>query len=412
MDFLETTSNALKIITRSKARSFLTMLGIVIGVMAVIIVMSVGAGAQSLILNQVKGLGSNLVVVLPGASEEDGPPASALGIVVTTLTYDDGQAILRDACPCIEHLTTYVTGNDIITAGEYTTRGNYVGTNAAYIQVEDTEVSEGHFFSDDEEKSYATVAVLGFGMKKDLFGDEDAIGKRIRIGKVNFTIIGVMKERGVSGFQNQDNQLFIPISTAQRLLLGINHVNYIRMKINSAENVTRALEDVREVLRDRHDIKPDETDDFSVRSMAQGLDVLTNITNALKFFLVAIASIALVVGGFGIMNIMLAVVQERTREIGLRKAVGATSRQITVQFLIESMVITFVGGTIGIALGVVISVVVATVAQSMGYAWDLVITPSSIVLGWGVSVGIGLLFGILPARRASKLNAIEALRYE
>lgn len=412
MNFFESTTNAWKIINRSKARSFLTMLGIMIGVMSVIIVMSVGAGAQSLIINQVKGLGSNLVAVLPGASEDDGPPASALGIVVTTLTYEDGQAILRDACPCIEDLSVYVTGNEVITRGEYTTRGNYTGTSAAYIRVEDTEVEEGRFFSDEEEQGYADVAVLGSGMKDELFPSEDAIGKRIRIGKVNFTVIGVMKKRGVSGFQNQDNQLFIPVSTAQKLLLGINHVNFMRMKVDGSENVSAAMEDVRAVLRDRHDIKPDETSDFSVRSMAQGLDAITNITNALKFFLVAIASIALVVGGFGIMNIMLATVQERTREIGLRKAVGATSRQITFQFLIESVVITFIGGTIGIILGAFISILVGTIAQRMGYSWDLVITFSSIALGWGVSVGIGLLFGILPARRASKLDAIEALRYE
>ncbi|HRH23503.1 MAG TPA: ABC transporter permease [Candidatus Magasanikbacteria bacterium] len=412
MDFLESTTNALKIIARSKARSFLTMLGIVIGVMAVIIVMSVGAGAQSLIINQVKGLGSNLVVVLPGASEQDGPPASALGIVVTTLTNEDGEAILKEACTCIEDLTVYVTGNDIITAEDYTTRGNYTGTSAAYIRVEDTEVAVGRFFSSDEEKNFAHVVVLGSGMKDELFGNVDAIGKRIRIGKVSFTVIGVMKQRGVSGFQNQDDQVFIPASAAQKLLLGINHVNFVRMKIDTAEHVDGAMEAVRQLLRDRHDIKPDEDADFSVRSMAEGLSAITNITNALKFFLVAIASIALVVGGFGIMNIMLATVQERTREIGLRKAVGATSRQITLQFLIESVVITFVGGTIGLILGVLISVVVATVAQKLGYSWDLVITAGSIVLGWGVSVGIGLMFGILPARRASRLNAIDALRYE
>ncbi len=412
MDFLESTTNAWKIITRSKARSFLTMLGIVIGVMAVIIVMSVGAGAQSLILNQVKGLGSNLVVVLPGASENDGPPASALGIVVTTLTSEDGEVIMRDACPCIEDLAVYVTGNDIITSEAYTTRGNYTGTSASYIRVEDTQVETGRFFSEDEEKNFAHVVVLGSGIKNELFENSDAIGERIRIGKVSFTVIGVMKQRGVSGFQNQDDQLFIPASAAQKLLLGVNHVNYIRMKVDSPENVDGAMEEVRALLRDRHDIKPDEDADFSVRSTAEGLSALTNITNALKFFLVAIASIALVVGGFGIMNIMLATVQERTREIGLRKAVGATSRQITFQFLIESVVITFVGGTIGLVLGILISIIVAQVAQKLGYSWDLVITVGSIVLGWGVSVGIGLMFGILPARRASKLNAIEALRYE
>jgi len=169
---------------------------------------------------------------------------------------------------------------------------------------------------------------------------------------------------------------------------------------------------MRSILRDRHDLDSDEKDDFVVRSMAQGLEALSTVTNALKFFLVAISAIALVVGGFGIMNIMLATVQERTREIGLRKAVGAKSRDITLQFLVESVVITFVGGVLGILFGVLISVLVAYVAQKMGYKWDLVITVSSILLGCGVSIGIGLVFGIIPARRASKLNAIEALRYE
>lgn len=412
MNVIESTANAWKIITRSKARSFLTMLGIVIGVMAVIIVMSVGAGAQSLIINQVKGLGSNLIGVLPGNSDDNGPPASALGIVVTTLTHDDGQALLRDGCACIETLAVYVTGNDTIVTDVQTIRGNYTGTSASYINVEDTDVVVGRFFSSDEERGSARVVVLGHGMKKELFDDEDALGKKVRIGKINFTVIGVMKQRGVSGFQNQDDQMFIPISTAQKLLLGIDHVNFMRIKVDIADNVNTAMDSIREVLRDRHGIGIGEDDDFSVRSMEQGLSAITNITDALKFFLVAIAGIALVVGGFGIMNIMLATVQERTREIGLRKAVGATSSEITFQFLIESVVITFLGGAIGIILGVVISVLVAFIAQRLGYAWDLVITVGSIMLGCGVSIGIGLLFGIVPARRASKLNAIEALRYE
>jgi len=412
MNIAESINNSWKLIVRSKARSFLTMLGIVIGVMAVIIVLSVGAGAQSLIINQVKSLGSNLVGVLPGNSEEDGPPASAMGIIVTTLKYSDGEAIAKNGCKCIEELAMYVTGNDSISAGNNNISGTYTGTTANYTKVEEAEVEFGHFFSEEEEKGAGRVAVLGSEMKDKLFDEEDVLGKRIRIGKINFTVIGVMKERGVSGFQNQDDQLFIPISAAQKLLLGIDYVNFLRVKIDTAENVEASIVSIKEILRDRHNIASDEADDFSVRSTAQGLDALTSITDALKFFLVAIASLALVVGGFGIMNIMLATVQERTQEIGLRKAVGAKSNQITFQFLIESVVITFLGGAIGIILGVLISVVVAQVAQGMGYSWDLVITPASIILGCSVSVGIGLIFGIIPARRASKLNAIEALRYE
>ncbi|PLX28669.1 multidrug ABC transporter substrate-binding protein [Candidatus Parcubacteria bacterium] len=412
MNFVESITGSWKIITRSKVRSFLTMLGIVIGVMAVIIVMSVGAGAQSLILNQIKSVGSNTVGVMPGAAEEDGPPASVMGIVITTLTYEDGKEIEKKGCDCIEALTMYVSGNETITLEDTTVNTTFTGTTASYLDVEDTSVEEGRFFSEDEEKGVARVVVLGDEVKEKLFGDQDVIGRKIRMKKVNFTIIGIMKKRGISGFQNQDDQVFIPISTAQKLLLGIDHVSMVRAKVDMAENVDKAMESMRIILRDRHDIDSDEKDDFVVRSMAQGLEALGTVTNALKFFLVAISAIALVVGGFGIMNIMLATVQERTREIGLRKAVGAKSRDITLQFLVESVVITFVGGVLGIIFGVLISVLVAYVAQKMGYKWDLVVTLSSILLGCGVSIGIGLVFGIIPARRASKLNAIEALRYE
>ena len=412
MDFHESIISSWQTITRSKMRSFLTMLGIIIGVMAVIIVMSVGAGAQSLILNQIKSVGSNIVGVMPGAAEEDGPPASVMGIVVTTLKYEDGEDILKKGCDCIEALTMYVSGNETINVEDITANTTFTGTTASYLDVEDTSVVEGRFFSEDEEKGVARVVVLGDEVKEKLFGDQEVVGKRIRIKKINFTVIGVMKKRGVSGFQNQDDQVFVPISTVQKLLLGIDHVSMVRAKVDVAENMDKAVDSIKSVLRDSHNLDSDEENDFVVRSMAQGLDAISSITDALKYFLVAISGIALVVGGFGIMNIMLATVQERTREIGLRKAVGAKSRNITMQFLVESVVITFLGGLIGIILGILISVLVAKIAQAMGYKWDLVITFSSILLGCTVSVGIGLLFGIIPARRASKLNAIEALRYE
>lgn len=412
MNIIENIHSVWHLLGRNKIRSFLTMLGIIIGVMAVIIVMSVGAGAQSLILNQVKSLGSNLVGVLPGASEDDGPPASALGIVITTLKYEDGEEIIKRGCDCIEALNMYVSGNAALNIDDAVVNTTFTGVTADYLDVEDAGVGSGRFFSEDEEKGLARVVVLGEEVKTKLFGDTEAIGRKVRIKKINFTIIGVMEKRGVSGFQNQDDQVFVPLSTAQKLLLGIDHISFIRAKVDSSENVDKAVESIKEILRDRHDIKPGETDDFSVRSMAQGLEAITSITNALKFFLAAIAGIALVVGGFGIMNIMLAAVQERTREIGLRKAVGAKKRHIILQFLVEAVAITFLGGIIGIILGVLISVLVAKVAQALGYNWDLVISVPSILLGCGVSVGIGLIFGIIPARRASKLDAIEALRYE
>ena len=412
MNLLEEVHSAWHIISRNKVRSFLTMLGVTIGIASVIIVISVGAGAQSLIVNQVKSLGSNLIGVLPGKAEEKGPPASVYGVLITSLKDADGQAVMKSGFPHLLNYTSYIKGTDTVVWRDEKTDTTFVGVNAGLPEVEDAPLATGRFFTDEEDRSLAHVAVLASQTAQDLFGDENPIGENIKIKKTNFNIIGVMKARGNSGFQNQDNQIFVPLQTAQKLLLGVNYVSFMRMKVDNASNVDESMEYVREILRDRHNITNPDNDDFDVRSMAQGLDVLSTITNALRLFLVAIAAISLVVGGIGIMNIMLAAVQERTREIGLRKAVGAKSRNIISQFLIETCLITLVAGIIGIVLGVGVSVLVAVVAQNMGYQWDLVVSIPSILMGCVVAVGIGLVFGILPAKKASQLDPIEALRYE
>lgn len=411
MAFIENIKTSWQIIGRNKIRSFLTMLGIIIGVMSVIIILSVGGGAQSLILNQIKGMGSNLVGILPGKSSDDGPPASAMGILITSLTYDNVKDLVKNDSHVVAG-TGYVKGTDTITWGFNKTDTSFVGVGADYPSVEDVKIDSGRFFTENDEKSNATVAILGTEVVKNLFNETNPIGQKIKIKKTNFTIIGVVEKRGTSGFQNQDDQIFVPITTAQKLLLGINYISFARLKIDDASNVDSSMAQMVVKLRELHDVDKPENDDFSVRSMAQGLEVFTNITNALKIFLTAVASIALVVGGIGIMNIMLAAVQERTREIGLRKAVGARKRQILLQFLTETVFITLLGGIIGIILGVIISMIIAKVAQSMGYDWDLVISIFSIILGATVSIIVGLIFGIIPARRASNLNPIEALRYE
>lgn len=410
--FFENIKTAWDILWRNKVRSFLTMLGIIIGVMSMIVILAVGAGAQSLIVNQVKSLGSNLVAVLPGKSESTGPPAAAFGVVITSLTYDDGKALVNGDFPDLVAMAAYVQSADTITWQENQADTSILGTSFTYLNVEEAKVAQGRFFDEDDEKSYARVVVLGSGTAKDLFGDSSPLGQQIKIKKTNFTIIGVMQSRGTSGFQNQDKQIFVPVTTAQKLLVGINYVNFLRLKVDKPEAVNPSLEYIATKLRERHNITNPDYDDFSVRSTAQGLDALTNITNALRFFLAAIAMISLLVGGIGIMNIMLAAVQERTKEIGLRKALGAKNKQITRQFLVETIFITLVGGIIGIILGSLIAIAVAAIARGMGYSWDLVISPFSIFLGCAVSVSIGLIFGISPARRASRLNPIEALRYE
>lgn len=412
MYLVENIKTAWQIIGRNKIRSFLTMLGIVIGVMSVIIIISVGAGAQSLILNQIKGMGSNLVGILPGKSDEKGPPASVMGILITSLKYADVQTLVKDD-PHIVAGAAYVKGTDTVTWGYNKIDTNFVGTNAGYVEVEEIKIAQGHFFTETDEKSNNRVAVLGSEVAEELFnGGVDPVGQLVKIKKTSFTIIGVLAKRGVSGFENQDNQIFVPITTAQKLLLGINHVSFARLKIDQANNVDKSMDYIKDKLRALHNIDKPQNDDFSVRSMAQGLEVFTKVTNALRLFLVSVASIALVVGGIGIMNIMLAAVQERTREIGLRKAVGAKSSRILGQFLVETVTITFLGGLLGIILGALTSLIVAKVAKSMGYDWDLVISVGSIMLACVVSVGVGLVFGLIPARRASRLDPITALRYE
>lgn len=404
--------DAWQIIWRNLLRSVLTMMGIIIGVMSLIIIMSVGAGAQSLILNQIKGLGSNLVGILPGKSEKNGPPAMAFGIVVTTLTTGDIESINQANNPHILAVTPYVRGADVAEANGVTHDTTFVGVNAEYPDVETVTVAHGRFFSDEEEKTGSRVAVLGSGVADALFADIDPIGRIIRMKRTNFVVLGVLGERGTSGFQDQDNQVFVPVSVAQKLLLGINYVSFVRAKIDDAEYVDSSIEHIESILRQEHGITNPEDDDFSVRSTNQGLAALTGVTNVLRFFLAAIAALSLVVGGIGIMNIMLAVVEERTKEIGLRKALGATNRHILVQFLTETVVLTCIGGTIGVLLGIGISFLVAAGAEHAGYQWDFVVTPSSVVLSLVVSLGIGLVFGIRPAEQASRLNPIESLRYE
>jgi len=412
MNIIESIKNSLQMMARNKMRSFLTMLGIIIGITAVMIVLSVGESVQGLILNEVKSIGSNLVGVLPGHAEEDGPPSSAFGIVITTLKYEDGEAILRENDPRIESLAMYVTGSDIITIDDKKVSSTFYGTTASYLDVQNSSVVEGRFFTKEEEATNAKVVVLGNQIAKDLFGEQDPLGQKVKIKKANFNVIGVLKAKGGSLVQNEDSNLFVPISTAQNILLGINHIGFMRIKVDKTENIDGVIEEVKVVLRDRHNIDSAKEDDFNVRSTAQALESISSITDALRFFLAAVAAISLIVGGFGIMNIMLATVQERTKEIGLRKAIGAKNSDITMQFLIEAMTITFISGIIGIVVGSLLLFLISTIINAMNYHWDLIISPLSIILGCVVSIGIGLVFGITPARRASLLNPIEALRYE
>lgn len=397
----------------SKFRSFLTILGIIIGVASVIIVMSIGSSAQQLVLDQIQGIGSNLIGILPGASDEKGPPASVFGTVITSFKYKDLQAIAEKRnVSSVVAVSGYVTGSATIESRSDSFTSSYQGVTSGYPEVEKVELKSGRFFTKDEETNLARVAVLGFNRAGELFPNDDPLGKVIAIKNINLTVVGVLDKRGAAGFSSPDDVVFTPLFTAQKLLLGIDYLNFARAKIDRVENIPRAKEDIILTLRDQHNIKDPADDDFSVRDTAQALSMLTNITNVLKYFLVAIAAISLLVGGVGIMNIMLIAVNQRVREIGLRKAVGAKNKNVVTQFLIESIFITLIGGIAGIILGILIAYLAALIINGLGYQWQFIISFQSIGLATLVSFIIGLTFGIYPARRAAQISPMEALRYE
>jgi putative ABC transport system permease protein len=406
---------ATKSLLAAKVRSFLTMLGIIIGVGAVILIISVGAGAQSLILNQIESLGTNMVAILPGASDEDAAPASAMGIAVTTLNYEDYEDLSDTALvPNVVGVVAYSKSVGAVSWRSISYDTSISGTTANYQLVEGGDLLEGRFFNKEEERNLSKVAVLGSTVKKELFGDSKAVGERIKIKKQSFEVIGVMKERGNVAFQNYDDQILVPIKTEQKLLSGVSHVSFVRAKINDPANIDQAIEDMKMVLRDNHDIidQSGVDDDFSVRSGNDAIELIGTITDSLKYFLAMMAALSLLVGGIGIMNIMLVNVTERTREIGLRKAIGAKRSDIMVQFVAEAVTITLAGGIMGIISGAALAYLVAIIANYLGYEWDFVLSVTSILAGVIVSAGVGLFFGLYPANKASKLDPISALRYE
>lgn len=411
--FRQTLKIVIRALRGNKTRSFLTMLGIIIGVGAVVLIMSLGAGAQSLILSQLEGFGSDLIGVLPGQSEEKGPPAAAYGIKITSLKEEDALAFKdRDKVPHATAVAAYYETSVTASWRGETYDASLLGIAGDYLAIDGGEVAQGRFLSEEELSSGLSLAVLGSQAATELFGGNSPLGQNIKIKGRPATVVGVMKERGQVAFQNYDNIILMPLKFVQKDIAGIDYLGYARVKADSVDNIDETMENIRQTLRERHDIDNPDDDDFSVRSFRDALDMITSITNAIRYFLAAMAALSLLVGGIGIMNIMLVSVTERTREIGLRKSIGATNRQVLGQFLLEAVILTLLGGFIGLLAGAFLAYLVSVVVGYLGYRWDFALSPFSIIAALGLSLAIGAVFGYYPARRASRLSPVEALRYE
>lgn len=394
-------------LTVNKVRTGLTMLGIVIGIGSVIGMVSIGQGAQGSIESRIQSIGSNLIMVSPGAQRGAGVQISSGRGSAQTLTQEDADAISKNIT-LIEAIAPEVSRRYQITAKGTNTNTQVVGTVPAYPSVRNIEMDTGLFITDQQVNSIARVAVLGPTTRDDLFGvDSEAIGQSIRINNIDFKVIGVTKSKGGSGFGSQDDIIFVPILTAQRFLSGDMYVTSISIAAQDQESMSDVQQQVTDLLLQRHKISDPELADFSVLNQSDIVATASSVTGIFTILLGAIGGISLLVGGIGIMNMMLTTVTERTREIGLRKAIGAKKSDITIQFITESVALTFLGGIVGVLFGWILAFLTTQLA---GIATS--ISSGSVMLAFGVSAGIGIIFGYYPARRAASLNPIEALRYE
>lgn len=406
MEILELISESLAIFRQNKIRTGLAMLGVIIGIGSVIALMSLGQASQQSITNQIQSLGSNLLTISPGAQFSGNVRG---GGRVETLTYDDAKAILSSgSVTTVEKVSAEYSSNAQIVAGKNNTNTSVNGVSAEYAEIRNVEIANGTFITDRNVSSMAKVAVLGPDTVTDLFGENsNPIGQTIRINGQVFTVVGVTVAKGGSGFNSQDDIVYVPLTTAQKLLFGANYVSSISIQAKSGDVMELAQSQITSLLLTRHKITDPASADFRIFSQDDLLSTVSEVTGTFTTLLTGIAAISLVVGGIGIMNIMLVTVTERTREIGLRKALGAKRKAIISQFLTEAIMITLIGGMIGTAIGIGISYFL-----SKSMSLDFVLSIPSIGLAFGVSMAVGVLFGWYPAYKAARLEPIEALRYE
>ncbi len=407
MDFISLITESISTLVLNKLRTGLATLGIIIGIGSVIALVSLGQAGQKAVENQIESLGSNLLTVIPGAIRP-GDIRSAAG-TSTTLKLDDARAIEDAGIIGVKNVSAEILRRSQVIAGRNNTNTQVIGVMPSYIEVRDIQLSNGTFIADRDTLSLTKVAVLGPQVVTDLFGEKtNPIGQSVRINKLSFRVIGITASKGGSGFGgNQDDIIFIPLSTAQKQLFGIDFVGSISVQVENKEQMNTVRDEVGYMLLTRHKIQNPQNADFTIFSQADILGAAQQVTGIFTLLLSGIAAISLLVGGIGIMNIMLVTVTERTREIGLRKALGAKKKTIIAQFLIEAIILTIVGGISGMVFGIAASFIISSIIKL-----PFVLSLFSVVLAIGVSGGIGVLFGWYPARKAANLQPIEALRYE
>lgn len=407
MEYTEIIREAIGTLSVNKLRTGLATLGIVIGIGSVIALVSLGQASQQAVQNQIQSLGSNLLTVIPGAQSSGFIRGASGGS--TTLTLEDAKAIQTSPeITTVKNVSPELSRRTQISTGKNNTNTQVVGATSAYALVRKVSVLHGTFLSDKDVEAMSRVAVLGPQVVADLFGEgASPIGQTIRINGQAFRIIGITVSKGGTGFQNQDDIVFVPITTAQKLIFGVSYVSSISVEAHDEKVMTQAQDQVGYVLLSRHKLRDPASADFTIYSQNDILGAASQVTGTFTALLSGIAAISLLVGGIGIMNIMLVTVTERTREIGLRKALGAKKKLIITQFLIEAIILTLVGGIIGMILGIVISYLISSVINM-----PFVLSPVAMILALVVSSAIGILFGWYPAMKASNLQPIEALRYE